>query len=194
MIGVFGGSFDPPHRGHLNIICSFIKNFNSRLILIPNFLSPFKTSKGAEPNHILEMLQILKKEHGLERVEISDLELKRGGLSFTYLTLEELKNLYPDEELLLLLGEDNLAGLHRWKNIEIIFSLAKVLVYPRPGLSGVGIPEELEVYRKKIFLQNTEMNPASSSRVRSEKLEIDLSPAVLQYIRERGLYEFTGKN
>lgn len=194
MIGVFGGSFDPPHKGHLNIISNYIQKFKSKLIVIPNSLSPFKQTKGASPNQVLEMLRILKEEYKLDLMEISDLELRRGGVSYTYSTLEELKIIYPKDDIYLLIGEDNLSSLHRWKNIDLIFNLAKILVYPRPGIERLKLPLELDKYQENILFQEIQEEPASSTRIRQNKLQTDLSPAILQYIQEGGIYDYKGKN
>ncbi len=189
MIGIFGGSFDPPHYGHLQIIQNFTEKFHSKLFLIPNFISPFKEKKATDPEHILEMLSLLKKEFSLDGVEILDLELKRGGVSYTYQTILEIRKMIGLEEISLLIGEDNLQSLSKWKNIEMILEMVTILVYLRPGLERVPIPHELEKFRNQIKLQENELHKASSTEFRQTKNPEMVTPKVMEYILKYNLYE-----
>jgi nicotinate-nucleotide adenylyltransferase len=189
VIGIFGGSFDPPHYGHLQIIQNFREKFNSRLFVIPNFISPFKEKKATDPEHILGMLSLLKQEFTLEGVDILDLELKRGGVSYTYRTILEIKEMVGLEEISLLIGEDNLQSLSKWKNIEWILETVSVLVYLRPGQKRVMIPSELENYNTRIQIQENSLNNASSTEFRQTKNPEMVTPKVLEYIQKYNLYE-----
>lgn len=188
MIGVFGGSFDPPHVGHIHIIRSFLLEYKTKLYVVPNSLSPFKKEKGVGSNQILEMLSLLKAEFALENMEIYDREIIRGGVSYTYETLFELKNQFSPAEIFLLIGEDNLENLHKWKNIELIFSLSQILVYPRPNIQRKELPMELEVFRDRIHFKESKLHPASSTEIRKGQMEY-LSPQLKKYITENQLYE-----
>ncbi|NBU97719.1 MAG: nicotinate (nicotinamide) nucleotide adenylyltransferase [Spirochaetia bacterium] len=191
MIGIFGGSFDPPHLGHLFIIQNFWEKYNSKLYIVPNYISPFKVKKGAEPKNILDMLFILIEEFSLKDIEIYEEELKRGGVSYTFQTILEFKERFPLEEISLLIGEDNLEGLPKWKNIDLILENAKILVYLRNGSSTAKIPDSLSIYKNNIYIQENSLHPASSSEFRKLKNENLVSPQILEYIKLNSLYEYT---
>jgi nicotinate-nucleotide adenylyltransferase len=188
LLGIFGGSFDPPHLGHLHIIQNFINEYHTKVYIVPNSLSPFKQKKGVSSENILEMLYLLKKEFSLEDAEIYDTEIKRGGISYTYQTLQEFHSKYPKEEIFLLIGEDNLESLHKWKEVETIFSLAKVLVYLRPSLNRSKIPMELEKFQDRILIKNNALNPASSTLFRESGEDEMISTLVKEYIYKNKLY------
>jgi len=188
LLGIFGGSFDPPHFGHLHIIQNFINEYQTKVYIVPNSLSPFKQKKGVSSENILEMLYLLKKEFSLLRAEIYDTEIKRGGVSYTYQTLQEFHSKYPKEEIFLLIGEDNLESLHKWKEVETIFSLAKVLVYLRPSLNRSKIPMELEQFQDRILIKNNALNPASSTLFRESGEDEMIPTLVKNYIYKNKLY------
>lgn len=188
MFGIFGGSFDPPHLGHLHIIQSFINEYQAKVYIVPNFLSPFKQKKGVSSENILEMLKLLKSEFSLHNAEIYDTEIKRGGISYTYQTLQEFHTKYPNEEIYLLIGEDNLESLHKWKEVETIFSLAKVLVYLRPSVKRSKIPFEIEKFQDRILIKSNPLNPASSTLFRESGDDNILSTLVKNYIYKNKLY------
>ncbi|HNI97524.1 MAG TPA: nicotinate (nicotinamide) nucleotide adenylyltransferase [Leptospiraceae bacterium] len=153
MIGVFGGSFDPPHNGHLYIIRSFWRNFQDarKLIIVPNRLSPFKKSKNTEPHHILKMLELLILESGNSDTEIDSYETDREGHSYTADTLQYLQEKHR-EDICLLIGLDNLRSFPKWKDFRMILRLARLTVFSRPG-ADFQIPEELKEFTKNQMLQ-----------------------------------------
>ena len=189
MLGVFGGSFDPPHRGHLAIIKSFSAEYNCPIYVVPNYVSPFKEKKGAATFDIIKMLEILKKENNLEKMEILDWEIKRGGKSFTCDTIDEVIKIFSETEIYLLIGEDNLSSLDRWKNIKYILNKCKILVYLRPVSERVEIPLTIQEFSHKIIIKKNPENPASSSMFREKSIEEYLTPSVLGYIKENHLYD-----
>ncbi len=134
------------------------------------------------------MLKLLKSEFSLHNAEIYDTEIKRGGISYTYQTLQEFHTKYPNEEIYLLIGEDNLESLHKWKEVETIFSLAKVLVYLRPSVKRSKIPFEIEKFQDRILIKNNPLNPASSTLFRESGDDNILSTLVKNYIYKNKLY------
>ncbi len=134
------------------------------------------------------MLFLLKEEFLLHGAEIYDTEIKRGGISYTYQTLQEFHTKFPNEEIYLLMGEDNLGSLHKWKEVDTIFSLAKVLVYQRPSLQRSKIPFEIEKFQDRIFLKNNSLHPGSSSLFRESGDENMIPKNVLNYIYKNKLY------
>ena len=115
-IGIYGGTFNPPHIGHMQAAQQAIDLLSlDRLLLIPAAIAPHKqlpTGSGSAQQR-LEMLTIAAKD--LPNTEISDLELRRDGLSYTYLTIEELAALYPQDELVLIMGSDMFLSFDSWK-------------------------------------------------------------------------------
>ena len=123
-LGVFGGTFDPPHNGHYNAAIEFISKLElDELLVIPTFVPPHKDRKSdTTAEERLEMTRLAFSN--IPNVIVSDIEIKRGGKSYTYLTLEELTN--SDTELYFLCGTDMFLTLDKWKNPEIIFNLATI--------------------------------------------------------------------
>lgn len=135
-IGIYGGSFDPPHVEHINIAKNAIKELGlDKLMVVPARLPPHK------PNSILldgcrrkEMLEIaFKKEISEGKVEISDFELSSQEKSYTYLTIKHFKSVYKDAELFFLVGTDMLLDFPTWKNPLSILENAKLFVTKRDG-------------------------------------------------------------
>lgn len=134
--GVFGGSFDPVHYGHLLLAeqCLELAQLD-RILFIPAAQSPLKShSPLASDRNRVEMLQLAIADH--PQFAVSDLELKRGEISYTVDTLHELKSLYPDDTLYLMIGADSLKDFPRWKSPKIISSLAQLLITTRPHPEG----------------------------------------------------------
>jgi nicotinate-nucleotide adenylyltransferase len=131
---IFGGTFNPPHIGHLRMAqeVAFVHNMD-RVVFVPTYLPPHKSSIDiAEAPHRLKMTRLACRKNDI--FEVSDLEIKRGGPSFTVNTLEELQGVYgPD--MYFLMGTDSLADIQTWKDHERIFDLSSFIVVSRPGMS-----------------------------------------------------------
>lgn len=134
-IGILGGTFNPPHLGHL--VCAQEAHLQLQLdavILIPARIPPHKPvpeEPGIE--HRLEMCRLAIAED--ERFEVSDIEARREGLSFTVDTLEELNAQQPESEFFLIVGGDVAAGFASWREPERVLALATLAVAERPGTS-----------------------------------------------------------
>lgn len=131
-IGILGGTFDPPHNGHIAIARAALKELGlSRIIFIPAKIPPHKMKRIiASPEHRTAMLRLAVE--GYPGFEVSDIELGREGPSYTVDTLDELKKLYPDDELLLIIGADNVSEMEGWYQPLRILSLASVAAANRP--------------------------------------------------------------
>ena len=130
-IGILGGTFNPIHNGHIQLAeyCKSELNLN-RIIFIPTYTPPHKVSKElANETHRLKMCDIACKNFA--DFEVSDVEIKRKGKSYTYQTLNSLKEQYPDDELCLIMGADMFLSLDKWKNPDSIFSCATMVTIPR---------------------------------------------------------------
>ena len=130
-IGIFGGSFDPPHIGHL--IIAEIARATMRLdkvIFVPANRSPHKLDRTATSGkHRLSMTFLAVR--GNPAFSVSDFELRKKRISYTVDTVEEIRRRYPRAKLYLIVGADNYSGFRSWRRPEKILSMAELLVYPR---------------------------------------------------------------
>ena len=196
-IGIYGGTFNPPHLGHIGAARCAAKALGlDRLLVIPDRIAPHKQipADSPTPEQRLEMLQIsLANESG---VEVSELELKREGVSYTYQTVEQLREMYPEARLYLLMGTDMFTSFHQWRNPEQIWNNATLAVFCR-GEKG----EKEAIARQKQYLEEqgatVELvdNPVltiSSSDLRRlivfRCADPFLADGVGDYIREHGFY------
>ncbi|MDF7808520.1 nicotinate-nucleotide adenylyltransferase [Pontiellaceae bacterium B12219] len=199
-IGIFGGSFDPLHLGHLVIAQDAAEKLGlSEVIFIPAAIPPHKQHlQQSSAEHRLNMLnEVLESD---TRFSVSDIEMQRGGVSYSFETVRALKGEYPAVELVLIVGTDTLVDLHNWYNIDELLELCEVASFMRPGESDISrIREKIQLTEKnrERVLNNTfesHMIGISSSEIRmrvSQGLEIRyLVPAeVEKYIFENGLYK-----
>src|SRR5689334_14328256 len=129
-VGIFGGSFDPPHVGHLLVAVDALERLGlDRMVLVPTAQQPLKVARGgshASAEERLAMTRLLA--DGDARFEVDPIEIERGGISYTVDTLEALAGRWPEAELFLLAGADVLGSFHRWREPERIRSLATLVV------------------------------------------------------------------
>ena len=139
-IGIYGGTFDPIHRGHMAAAQTAAKLLElDKLLLIPAGIPPHKhkSSGGANGAQRMEMTSIAADRLGLKiPVEVLDLELKREGKSYTSDTLRELRKQYPKDELWLLMGTDMFLTLQNWHEPKTIMKLAKICAFGRTESDG----------------------------------------------------------
>ena len=196
-IGVFGGTFNPIHYGHLKIAeMAYEKFLLSKVLVIPSGYSYFKKDQDIPEGKIrYEMCRIACE--GIPYLEVSDIEVIRKGNSYTCDTLRQLKGLYPDTELIYILGADSLSELKYFKNPDEIFALCSPAVSVREGYDEKALLEVISeyerVYNADIKVFNTLNIDISSTMVREyihEGKNTDkLIPEALgEYIRKNGLY------
>lgn len=146
-IGIFGGTFNPIHNGHI-LLAQYCKDELEldKVILIPTYTPPHKSSDDlAYESDRLNMCRIACES--LKGFEVSDIEIKRKGKSYTYQTLTSLKEIYPNDELFFIMGADMFLSLDRWKCPEIIFQKASIIAVPR-DVSNVS---ELKNYYRNVI-------------------------------------------
>lgn len=146
-IGIFGGTFNPIHNGHI-LLAQYCKNELGldKVILIPTYSPPHKASDDlANETDRYNMCSIVC--DNLQGFEVSDIEIKRKGKSYSYQTLTSLKELYPADELFFIMGADMFLSLDKWKNPDIIFDKASIIAVPRDASNVV----ELEDYYKNVI-------------------------------------------
>jgi len=148
-VGLFGGTFDPIHHGHL-ITAQSVKEIRNldKIIFIPSYISPHKKDVKSTPaEHRLKMIRLAIE--GVDFFDCSDYEIKKGGVSFTIDTIREFKKYYDEIEFII--GYDNIFTFHTWKDPDEIMKLARVLVLKRK--SSHPITFEDKYVRQAIFVQ-----------------------------------------
>ena len=202
-IGVYGGTFNPPHLGHLTAARAVFDLLKlDKLLLVPAGLPPHKALPAGSPTaeQRLEMTRLAAEQLGLgDRVQALDLELRRQGKSYTADTLSQIRELYPEAELWLLMGTDMFLTLQTWHEPEAIFAQAGIAAF---GRTEEDTEELFSVQREYLYRTYPDARiftltipgvvDISSTELR-EQLSADrganlLAPAVYGYILREGLY------
>lgn len=192
--GVFGGTFNPVHKGHIMLAEYCMDSVGlDRIIMIPTAVPPHKISNNlASENDRLNMCKLACR--GKENFFVSDIEIKRQGKSYTYETLTQLKEIYPDDHLYTIMGADMFLTLNRWKNPEIIFEKSSIITIPRDEENKL----ELENFYNKVLkamgassviLPNPVMS-VSSTCIRENLDNFNLISDML----DKGVYDYIIKN
>jgi nicotinate-nucleotide adenylyltransferase len=139
-LGLFGGSFDPVHLGHLLVAQAAIEELGlDRLFFIPAAQSPFKSENQPAPASVrLQWLRLALA--GRTNCEIDEQEIRRGGVSYTIETVRVYVKQFPQAELFYLIGADNAAKLNEWREANELARLAQFVVTPRPDEAPVNFP------------------------------------------------------
>ena len=194
-IGLFGGSFNPIHNGHMNLALSVKKSLGlDRIILIPSGTSPHKSSSEYAPaEDRLEMCRIACEGH--DGFEVSDYEITKPGKSYTVYTVRHFRELFPEDELYLLVGSDMLLSFDTWFEYREIQENVTVAAISRTGDDTdelLKMTEKLSDYGRCVVV-NADAITISSSEIRKMiKNNIDLScylnGKVVKYIMLKKLY------
>ena len=187
-IGLFGGSFDPVHLGHLLVAQAAIEELGlDRLFFIPAAQSPFKPdSRPAPAPARLQLLRLALA--GRTNCEIDEQEIRRGGVSYTIDTLCDYANKFPGTELFYLIGADHVAHLPEWRAPAELARLAEFVVIPRPGETAADFPAPFRGRRLKGFplgISSLEIRSRLKAGLPVEPL---VPPAVAEAIRTAKLY------
>ena len=188
-IGIFGGTFDPVHNGHVRAAECFREECSLDLVyVIPNSTPNLKERKVSPGEDRLNMLRLAFAGKEREGFVISDLELRRGGVSYTCDTVAELRKLHPNAQLYLFFGDDWLEGLPRWKNVRDLLANVTIALANRSERDvSAQIKALEEEYGAKFHpLAFHALN--ASSTARRAGAESLCCEAVNRYIAEKGLY------
>ncbi|HUQ18058.1 MAG TPA: nicotinate-nucleotide adenylyltransferase [Gemmatimonadaceae bacterium] len=188
-IGVLGGTFDPPHIGHLIAAVDAYESLKlDRLIFIPTAAQPHKAATPAMAS-AADRMEMLRLAVGTDpRFEVNDAEIQRGGLSYTVDTLETLRREHPDAELVLIVGMDALAAFDRWKNPDRILELAGLAVVARNGDPTTSAPVDRHVTvvgARQVDVSSTEIRKRLSD---GKSVRGFVAESVEAYIAARNLY------
>lgn len=190
-IGIFGGTFDPVHHGHLKIAESFLaSNLLDELLVLPTPVPPHKKRISQTPFiHRFVMLRLAFRD--FPDVTVSDLENQLETPSYTLRTIQYLQQTYERNRYFLCMGEDSLASFHKWWKYQQIIKQVPLIVAARPGAEGIN--QSTEILDRAILIDHEEME-LSSTTIRQKASEgvaisSDYVPeAVAEYISKHELY------
>lgn len=186
--GLFFGSFNPIHTGHL-IIANYMASFTDLkevwLVVSPH--NPLKLKSGlANMYDRLEMARLATEN--APQIKVSDIEFKLPQPSYTIDTLTHLQEKYPEKEFVLIMGADNLASLKKWKNYEVLLANYEILIYPRPGIDT----SQWEKHPSITFTTTPEMEISSTfirKAIKDKKsIQFFVPDAVLAFIESKNMY------
>lgn len=193
-IGLFGGTFSPPHTGHIKAAELFVSTIGlDRLIIMPAGIPPHKEAdSGASSYDRLQMARLAFSGIG----EVSDFEITKTGKSYSVETLEWLREVYHDDSIYMLVGEDMFLSLDKWREPEKIVNLATVVYMRRSATDSNALKSKEDEYRNKwgadFIYMGDDPTVVSSTEVRKSICEGILSdhitPAVADYIKKNRLY------
>ena len=196
-LAVFGGTFNPPHKGHLRNAEEFISELSlDKVLVIPTFIPPHKKVQMLADG--ADRLEMCRRTFASDKFEVSDIELKRQGKSYSYETLCEIKEKYPDSELYMIIGSDMLLSFHEWYRYEDILKMCRLCVMTRDN--GVTV-DDMRAYAKKVLhldedeiiisdLPAFELSSTDIRRLIRDGGELDayLTAETASYIKEKKLY------
>ena len=191
-IGIYGGSFNPPHIAHLIIAETIRDQFGLDLIFwVPNYTAPHKSPKEfAKASHRLQMTRLTVQSN--DAFVVSSLEIDRGGISYTVDTVNHLQRSHPDDIFHFLMGEDSLNDFMQWRSPEQIINRVPLIVYKRfPSRTSTSEVESL--YPNRIAFADAPLLEISSSTIRRriqahQSVRYLLPNSVLSYIQLHNLY------
>lgn len=189
-LGIFGGSFDPPHVGHLMVAQDAREALTlDRLLIIPAARQPLKGADKTPPHDRLAMVRACFE--GVAGIEVDPVEIDRGGLSFMVDTVETVRRRFPDAQLHLLVGEDVVPTLPRWREPERLLAMVQLVVLtrdmgqPAADRQRGDIAHAMRLATRRVDVSSTEIR----ARVRSGRSLSGFVPdSVATYIASTGLY------
>ena len=196
-IGIYGGSFNPPHAGHVQAARQAYQALKlNRLLLIPDSIAPHKAFPEGSPTPEQRCQMIRLAAQDCPELEISDMELTRPGISYTYETVDALREQFREDRLFLIMGSDMFLSFQTWKHYEDLLKEVTLAVLCRGDRGEQAAIETqkktLEAMGGSVALVDNEVTEISSTQLRRllafGSTEAFLSPAVARYIKDQGLY------
>ncbi|HOZ39959.1 MAG TPA: nicotinate (nicotinamide) nucleotide adenylyltransferase [Flavobacteriales bacterium] len=193
-VGCLFGTFDPPHAGHLAVANHMLKHMGlDQVWLVVTPLNPFKQGRTISPDtHRLAMVRLAVQGH--EGVVASGFEIDLPKPSYTADSLRFMRHRWPDHSFDLIIGSDNLASFHQWKDPEDILEHHRLLVYPRHGMKEHLASSIFVGHPHVRVVANAPLVEVSATRIRSDianwrAVDAWVDPQVLSHIRQNGLYK-----
>ena len=184
-IAVYGGSFDPIHFGHIDIVKNLEKKFD-RVIVMPSFVSPFK----AGATDAATRLKLCKKVFSSDKTEVSRYEIAKKGVSYSVDTAASLSKKYADSKLVWVIGSEELTRLSDWHDIDRLKTLVEFLVVPRPGFT----PDELKLNALKKNKIKIKLAAFTGLDISSTRIKIDMAFGKNNSFMPDSMYSYAVKN
>lgn len=187
---MFGGTFDPPHNGHLIIAGRAVRQLKlDKVIFVPAYIPPHKTrGTSASPTQRYTMMRMVIRTK--RKFAVASVEIKRKGVSYTIDTLRDFRKRYRRARLFLIVGGDNYRQFRKWKSASEILKLATLVVYDRLGSRG---KRSLRNRKRVVWLKGVKLDLSSTmirNRVkRGEPIRSFVPRSVEQFIRRHRLYQ-----
>lgn len=183
-IGIFGGTFNPIHNGHLKVIKDVKKELSLDIVyIIPTYKTPNKIFRIEiiKPKHRFEMVKRTVKEEGLPWLKVLDYEYKNKKISYTHKTIDYLKKKHPKDGLFLIMGEDRFSTFNSWKKVDEIKKNSKIVVYRRSHFINKFIPKDV------IYLKDNFYNISSTNILKNIEWN-NIPNSAKEYIAKNNLY------
>jgi len=192
-IGLFGGTFNPPHIGHLRLAMAAKKEFRlQKVFFIPSYLPPHKEPRNVlDASHRADMVKLLIEED--QDFVFSDYEIAQKTISYSIDTIKYFKNEFPDKKIFFLIGTDAFYLIDMWKDHEQILKLVDFIIFPREYYTKEMIVKKYGNMANVIYWAHTDLIHISSSNLRvkirnGEGCTAELGEKVCKYIKENSLY------
>ncbi len=198
-IGIFGGSFNPIHKGHIKIVEFVLKKLNlDKIIIIPLGIPALKKIEFEDKIHRYNMCNLAFEDLiKSNKIEVSKIELDDDTISYTYDTLLKIKNKYPNDKIYEIIGEDSAMRLYEWKNYKDILKEAQIVVINRYEKKFLNISEndkmKIQEYKDKLIYIDTPYLKYSSTEIRDrlkkhKKISSMVNKKIEEYIYSNKLY------
>ncbi len=188
-LGIFGGTFDPIHWGHL-LVAEMARQILQlhRVLFVPARIPPHKGALPTAAEHRMRMVALACAEN--PHFEVSDVEIRREGPSYTVDTLRTVREESPGAEIFLMMGADSARDLGSWKDHETLLAESNVVVLGRPGIGEDAFPPEIG---RRVTVLRTPLVEVSSTDIRrraarGESIRYMVTNEVEKYIRDEMLY------
>jgi nicotinate-nucleotide adenylyltransferase len=194
-IGILGGSFNPPHKDHLNIALELLnKKIVDKVIFIPNIYNPLG-KQSIDATKRLEMIKLMIMNN--PNLEVSDIEINKTTQNYTYQTLDELKSIYQSDDIILIIGSDNLNIIDKWMKYDYILNNYKVIVVNRNNdcLFKIINNNKISKYKNNIIpvvlLSNLNISSTLIRKLLLNKSDVSkfIDEEVYKYIVNNNLYQ-----
>lgn len=196
-IGLIGGSFNPPHKIHLEVAINLKeKGYVDKVIYIPNIRNPYHDKILIPPRDRYEMVKLMIQDY--DYLEVSDIEIRHNRQYYTYETMDIFSKQYPDDDIFFIMGSDNLLEIEHWANYEYLLKTYKIIVIKRDIDDINKIINDkpwLKPYKHNIvIIENKESSSLSSTLIKEmiskdQDVEAYLDTKVYDYIKEHHYYE-----
>jgi nicotinate-nucleotide adenylyltransferase len=188
-IGILGGTFDPPHVGHVVAAAAALWELDLDKVILMTANIPWQKAGTRSVTSAPDRLAMVTLLAGaIAQVQVSTLELDRGGYSYTADTVQELQADHPEAEVFVIIGSDVAPLLDTWKKTDELKATATIVVYDRPGSAGASPPDGWAFRRIEVPQLAVSSTDIRERRAAGRPIDGLVPPAVLKYITERRLY------